>query len=160
MSNYNKVLLMGRLTRDPELRYTPQGVPVTDIGLAINREYTAGDEHGFPSSDRSSSKEMSPSRSATPTGGGNSHDTSLTSSRTEGSGTGGHGLMIFRYSTSAHRSGSDTSVPHVCPAFELPGAVVSKRKLPDDVNPTFSGSNWPLPRRNSLGLWFGGRSRS
>ena len=44
MSNYNKVLLMGRLTRDPELRYTPQGVPVTDIGLAINREYTAGEE--------------------------------------------------------------------------------------------------------------------
>ena len=44
MSNYNKVLLMGRLTRDPELRYTPQGIPVADIGLAVNREYTAGDE--------------------------------------------------------------------------------------------------------------------
>ena len=44
MSNYNKVLLMGRLTRDPELRYTPQGTPVADIGLAVNREYTAGDE--------------------------------------------------------------------------------------------------------------------
>ena len=44
MSNYNKVLLMGRLTRDPELRYTPQGIPVTDIGLAVNREYTVGDE--------------------------------------------------------------------------------------------------------------------
>ena len=44
MSNYNKVLLMGRLTRDPELRYTAQGTPVADIGLAINREYTAGDE--------------------------------------------------------------------------------------------------------------------
>jgi single-strand DNA-binding protein len=38
MSNLNKVLLMGRLTRDPELRYTPQGIPVAEIGLAINRE--------------------------------------------------------------------------------------------------------------------------
>lgn len=44
MSNYNKVLLMGRLTRDPELRYTPQGVPVSEIGLAVNREYTVGTE--------------------------------------------------------------------------------------------------------------------
>ncbi len=40
MSNLNKVFLMGRLTRDPELRYTPQGVPVSDLGLAVNREYT------------------------------------------------------------------------------------------------------------------------
>ncbi|MBN1443174.1 MAG: single-stranded DNA-binding protein, partial [Planctomycetes bacterium] len=38
--NYNRVLLMGRLTRDPELRYTPQSVPVADIGIAVNREYT------------------------------------------------------------------------------------------------------------------------
>jgi single-strand DNA-binding protein len=44
MSNYNKVLLMGRLTRDPELRYTPQGTPVADIGIAVNREYTVGNE--------------------------------------------------------------------------------------------------------------------
>jgi single-strand DNA-binding protein len=44
MSNYNKVLLMGRLTRDPELRYTPQGTPVAEIGLAVNREYTVGTE--------------------------------------------------------------------------------------------------------------------
>jgi single-strand DNA-binding protein len=42
--NFNKVMLMGRLTRDPELRYTPQGVPVADLGLAVNREYTAGTE--------------------------------------------------------------------------------------------------------------------
>jgi len=40
MSNYNKVLLLGRLTRDPELRYTPQGTSVSDLGLAVNREYT------------------------------------------------------------------------------------------------------------------------
>ncbi len=39
MSNLNKIFLMGRLTREPELRYTPQGAPVTDLGLAVNREY-------------------------------------------------------------------------------------------------------------------------
>jgi single-strand DNA-binding protein len=44
MSNFNKVLLMGRLTRDPELRYTPQGTAVSDIGVAVNREYTVGSE--------------------------------------------------------------------------------------------------------------------
>ncbi len=44
MSNLNKVLLMGRLTRDPELRYTPQGTAVTDIGLAINRTWTDNGE--------------------------------------------------------------------------------------------------------------------
>ena len=37
MSNLNKVMLMGRLTRDPELRYTPQGTAVTDLGIAVNR---------------------------------------------------------------------------------------------------------------------------
>ena len=43
--NFNKVILMGRLTRDPELRYTPQGTPVTDLPLAVNREYvTANNE--------------------------------------------------------------------------------------------------------------------
>lgn len=34
--SFNKVILMGNLTRDPELRYTPQGSAVTDISLAIN----------------------------------------------------------------------------------------------------------------------------
>ena len=43
MANLNRVLLMGRLTRDPELRYTPQGVPVTEIGMAINREFLGSD---------------------------------------------------------------------------------------------------------------------
>ena len=43
MASYNKVLLMGNVTRDPELRYTPQGVPVTDLGVAVNREYSVGD---------------------------------------------------------------------------------------------------------------------
>ncbi|CCW35168.1 single-strand binding protein [Chthonomonas calidirosea] len=33
----NRVVLVGRLTRDPEMRYTPSGVPVTQFGLAVNR---------------------------------------------------------------------------------------------------------------------------
>ena len=37
MANLNKVHLMGRLTRDPELRYTPKGTAVADIAMAINR---------------------------------------------------------------------------------------------------------------------------
>ena len=37
MANLNKVLLLGNLTRDPEVRYTPKGTAVADIGLAINR---------------------------------------------------------------------------------------------------------------------------
>ena len=40
MANYNKVLLMGNLTRDPELRYTPKGQAVAKLGLAVSRRYT------------------------------------------------------------------------------------------------------------------------
>ncbi|HEY5892915.1 MAG TPA: single-stranded DNA-binding protein [Chthoniobacterales bacterium] len=40
MANVNKVILIGNLTRDPEVRYTPKGSAVTEIGLAINRSYT------------------------------------------------------------------------------------------------------------------------
>ena len=36
----NKVVLIGRLTKDPELRYTPTGVPVTTFFLAVQRNYT------------------------------------------------------------------------------------------------------------------------
>jgi single-strand DNA-binding protein len=43
MANLNRVLLIGNLTRDPEVRYTPKGTAVTDIGLAVNRIYTADD---------------------------------------------------------------------------------------------------------------------
>ena len=43
MANLNKVLLIGNLTRDPELRYTPQGSAICDLGLAINRQYTTND---------------------------------------------------------------------------------------------------------------------
>jgi single-strand DNA-binding protein len=41
MASYNKVMLIGNLTRDPEVRYTPKGSAVCDIGLAVNRVYTA-----------------------------------------------------------------------------------------------------------------------
>lgn len=37
MANLNKVMLIGNLTRDPELRYTPKGTAVAEFGLAINR---------------------------------------------------------------------------------------------------------------------------
>lgn len=37
--NLNKVFLIGRLTRDPDLRYTPSGQAVVSFGLATNREY-------------------------------------------------------------------------------------------------------------------------
>ncbi len=43
MANFNKVMLMGNLTRDPELRYTPSGTPVCEFGLATNRTYTTRD---------------------------------------------------------------------------------------------------------------------
>ena len=39
MPNLNKVMLMGNLTRDPELRYTPSNTPVCKLGLAVNRRY-------------------------------------------------------------------------------------------------------------------------
>jgi single-strand DNA-binding protein len=40
MASYNKVLLLGNVTRDPEVRYTPKGTAVTDLGIAVNRQYT------------------------------------------------------------------------------------------------------------------------
>ncbi len=39
MASYNKVLLMGNLTKDPELRYTPGGAAVANLRMAINRKY-------------------------------------------------------------------------------------------------------------------------
>ena len=39
MANFNKVILAGNLTRDPELRYTPKGTAIAKIGLAINRKW-------------------------------------------------------------------------------------------------------------------------
>ena len=39
MANFNKVLLMGNLTRDPQLRYLPSNTAVCEFGLAMNRRY-------------------------------------------------------------------------------------------------------------------------
>jgi single-strand DNA-binding protein len=39
MANFNKVILAGNLTRDPELRYTPKGTAIATFGLAINRKW-------------------------------------------------------------------------------------------------------------------------
>ncbi|HYT61496.1 MAG TPA: single-stranded DNA-binding protein [Haliangiales bacterium] len=39
MASFNKVILMGNLTRDPELRYTPKGTAVAKLGLAVNRTW-------------------------------------------------------------------------------------------------------------------------
>ena len=39
MANLNKVFLMGRLTRDPEVRYTPSGMAIAKLGLAVNRTW-------------------------------------------------------------------------------------------------------------------------
>ena len=43
MANFNKVILAGNLTRDPELRYTPKGTAIAKFGLAINRNWTSDD---------------------------------------------------------------------------------------------------------------------
>lgn len=43
MPNLNKVMLMGNLTRDPEMRYTPKGTAVAKFGLAINRKWKSED---------------------------------------------------------------------------------------------------------------------
>ena len=39
MASLNKVFLIGNLTRDPEVRYTPKGTAVADLGLAVSRTY-------------------------------------------------------------------------------------------------------------------------
>ena len=43
MANYNKILLMGNLTRDPQLSYLPSQTPVVEFGLAVNRRWTGKD---------------------------------------------------------------------------------------------------------------------
>src|ERR1700716_267719 len=40
MASFNKVILLGNLTRDPEVRYTPKGSAVCDLVIAVNRVYT------------------------------------------------------------------------------------------------------------------------
>lgn len=41
---YNRIILIGNLTKDPELRYTPQGTPVASFRIAVNSRYKQSDE--------------------------------------------------------------------------------------------------------------------
>lgn len=43
MPNLNKVMIMGNLTRDPEIRFTPSNTPVCQIGVAVNRTWKSQD---------------------------------------------------------------------------------------------------------------------
>ena len=43
MADYNNVVILGRLTRDPELRYAPSGAPVCSFSVATNHNYTKSD---------------------------------------------------------------------------------------------------------------------
>jgi single-strand DNA-binding protein len=43
MANFNKVILIGNLTKDPEIRYTPSGTAVGDLRMAVNRRFRSGD---------------------------------------------------------------------------------------------------------------------
>lgn len=44
MAGFNKVILVGNLTRNVEIRYTPNGTPVGAFGLAVNRRFKQGDD--------------------------------------------------------------------------------------------------------------------
>jgi single-strand DNA-binding protein len=44
MTSFNKTILMGNLTRDPEVRYTPNGAAVASFAIAVNRKYKQGSE--------------------------------------------------------------------------------------------------------------------
>jgi len=43
MANYNKVILLGNLTRDPQMSYLPSQTPVVEFGLAVNRRWRGQD---------------------------------------------------------------------------------------------------------------------
>ena len=43
MAGFNKIIMMGNLTRDPKLSYLPSQTPVVDFGLASNRRYKGSD---------------------------------------------------------------------------------------------------------------------
>jgi single-strand DNA-binding protein len=47
MVSFNRVILAGNLTRDPELRFTNDGVPVCSFGLAVNRVFSKNEEVDF-----------------------------------------------------------------------------------------------------------------
>src|ERR687895_1910380 len=44
MAGFNKVILIGNLTKNPEVRYTPSGTPVTNFGLAVNRRFRQAED--------------------------------------------------------------------------------------------------------------------
>ncbi len=44
MASFNKVIVLGNLTRDPEIRFTPNGTAVANFSVAVNRKYKQGDE--------------------------------------------------------------------------------------------------------------------
>ena len=44
MTSFNKVILIGNLTRDPEMRYTPSGTAVATLSLAVNHRFRQGEE--------------------------------------------------------------------------------------------------------------------
>jgi single-strand DNA-binding protein len=44
VQGFNKVILIGNLTKNPELRYTPNGVPVASFGLAVNRRFRQAED--------------------------------------------------------------------------------------------------------------------
>jgi len=44
VTGFNKVILIGNLTKNPELRYTPSGTPVASFGLAVNRKFRQNEE--------------------------------------------------------------------------------------------------------------------
>jgi len=44
MASFNKVILMGNLTRDPDLKFTQGGSALCKLGLAVNQKYKKGDE--------------------------------------------------------------------------------------------------------------------
>jgi len=46
MANFNKIMLMGNLTRDPQLSYLPSQTPVVEFGLAVNRKWTSKEGEG------------------------------------------------------------------------------------------------------------------
>ena len=47
MVNYNRVILAGNMTRDPELRFTNDGIPVCSFGIAVNRVRSRSEEVDF-----------------------------------------------------------------------------------------------------------------
>src|SRR5512137_2997484 len=44
MNSFNRVILLGNLTRDPEVRYIPSGTAVASFAIAVNRRFKQGDE--------------------------------------------------------------------------------------------------------------------